>query len=163
MLVVVDIGAVLEKPLLLLEGNGYEPQILPCGMPQPPGVALVLPAQQALRIAPLGRCFRRGDGLRVLLRLGEIDGDIQLPVGGGGLPLHIPCDAVAPDVVRVLTEAVKPVRRLRRSLAVALPERADDLRGSGCQPSHQLRVEQVAADSPVLNAPLCRRLIQQLL
>ena len=54
--------------------------------------------------------LRRRDGLGVLLRFGEVDGDVQFPIGGGRLPLHILGDAIAPDVVRILTEAIKPVR-----------------------------------------------------
>jgi len=84
-LVVVDIGAVLEEPVLLMDGDGDDPVVLPGGVVEPSGVALVLSAQQALRIAALGGGLRRGDGLGVLLRLGEIDGDVQFPVGGGGL------------------------------------------------------------------------------
>ena len=114
MLVVVDIGAVLEEPVLPVDGDGNDPVILPGGVVEPSRVSLVLLAEQALGVAALGRCLGRGDGAGVLLRLGEIDGDIHIAVGGGGLPLHIPCDAVAPDIVGVLAEPVQPVRGLLR-------------------------------------------------
>ena len=149
-LVIVDVGTVLEEPILFVDGDGNDPVILPGGMPQPPGVALVLSAKHALRIAALGGGLCRGDALGVLLRLGEIDGDVQFPVGGGGLPLSVPRNAVAPDVVRVLTEAVKPVcGRLRVGL-IPSPEFTDDLSGAGRQYAHQLGIEQVAAGDVVL-------------
>ena len=146
-----------------MDGDGDDPVVLPGGVVEPSRVALVLPAELALRIAPLGRCFRRGDGLRVLLRLGEIDGDVQLAVGGGGLPLSVPRNAVTADVVRVLTEAVKPVCGLLRVGLIPSPEFTDDLSGAGRQYAHQLRVEKVAADRVILYDAPRRRVVQQLL
>ncbi len=88
-LVVVDIGAVLEEPVLLIDGDGDDPVVLPGGVVEPSRVALVLPAELALGVAGLGRGLRRGDGLGVLLRLGQVDGDVHIPVGCDGLPLYI--------------------------------------------------------------------------
>ena len=162
MLVVVDIGAVLEEPVLLIDGDGDDPVVLPGGVVEPSRVALVLPAELALGVAGLGRGLRRGNGLGVLLRLGQVDGDVQFPVGCGGLPLYIPGDAVTSDVVRVLTEAVEPVRRRLRGVAVLFPEALNDLRGAGRQYAHQLRVEKVAADRVILYDAPRRRVFQQL-
>ena len=162
-LVVVDIGAVLEEPVLLIDGDGDDPVVLPGGVVEPSRVALVLPAELALGVAGLGRGLRRGNGLGVLLRLGQVDGDVHIPVGCGGLPLYIPGDAVAPDVVRVLTKAVKPVcGRLRVGL-IPSPEFTDDLSGAGRQYAHQLGIEQVAAGDVVLYDAPRRRVVQQFL
>ena len=162
-LVIVDVGAVLEEPVLLIDGNGDDPVVLPGGMVEPSRVALVFPAKLALGITGLRCRLCRRDGLGVLLRLGEVNGDVQLPVGGGRLPLHIPCDAVAPDVVRVLTEAVKPVRGVLRASLIPPPELADDLRGPGRQPPHQLRVKEIPVRGIILDPSPGRRVIQQLL
>ena len=62
-LVVVDIGAVLEEPALPIDRDRDDPVVLPGGMVHPAGVALILPAQLALGIAALGRRFGGGDGL----------------------------------------------------------------------------------------------------
>ena len=161
-LVVVDIGAVLEEPVLLIDGDGDDPVVLPCGMPQPSRVALVLPAELAFWIAALGGGLRRGNGLGVLLRLGQVDGDVQLAVGGGGRPLPVPRNAVTPDVVRVLTEAVEPVRGLLQVGLIPSPEFTDDLSGAGRQYAHQLGIEQVAAGDVVLYDTPRRRVVQQL-
>ena len=161
-LVVVDVGAVLEEPVLLVDGHRYDPQILPCGVVYPPRVPLVLPAEQTLGIPPLGCRLRCGDGLGVLLRLGEVNGDVQLPVPGGDLPLHVPRDAVPPYVVRVLAEVIKPVRRRPRVLLIPVAERPDDLSGPRRQTPHQLRVKEIAAGHVVVDQPPRRRIVQQL-
>ena len=121
-LVVVDIGAILEEPALSVNGDGDDPVILAGGMVHPAGVALILPAQLALGVAALGRRLGGGDGPGVLLRLGEVDGDVQVPELRGGNPLHVPGDAVAADVVRVLAEVVKPVGGTLRGVGITLPE-----------------------------------------
>ena len=109
-LVVVDIGGVLEKPLLPIDHDGNDAVVLTGGVVEPPGVPLVLPAELALGIAALRRRLGGGDSTGVLLRLREIDGDVQIAVGCRGDPLLVLCDAVAADIVRVLAEAVVPVR-----------------------------------------------------
>ena len=159
-LVIVHIGGVLEKPILLIDGNGNDAVVLTGGMVHPAGVALVLPAQQALGIAALGRQLGGGDGLGVLFRLGEVDGDVQIAVGGGGHPLHILHDAVAADVVRVLAEFVVPVRGGLRGLAVLVPEHREDLGGPGRQDAHELRIQQVPAGDAAVDAALGLRPVQ---
>ena len=149
-LVVVDIGTVLEEPVLLMDGDGDDPVVLPGRVIYTSCVALVLSAKHAFWIAALGGGLRRGDGLGILLRLGQVDGDVQLPVGGGGLPLSVPRNAVTADVVRVLTEAVEPVRGLLRGVPVLFPKALNDLSGAGRQYAHQLGIEQVAAGGVVL-------------
>ena len=48
--------------------------VLPGGVVHASGVALVLPAELALGVAPLGGRLGGGDGSGVLLRLGQVDG-----------------------------------------------------------------------------------------
>ena len=89
--------------------------ILPGGVVERRPRTLVLLAEQALGIAALRRCLGRGDGAGVLLPLERLMVMSSSPVGGGGRPLlsHSNADNW-PDVVRVLTEAVEPVRGLLR-------------------------------------------------
>ena len=159
-LVIVDIGAVLEEPALPIDGDGDDPVILAGGMVHPAGVALILPAQLALGIAALGRRLGGGDGPGVLLRFGEVDGDVQVPKLRGGDPFHIPGDAVAADVVRILAEPVVPVGGGLRGLGIALPEGSKHLGGAGRQAAHQLRVQQVPADHAALDAAVGFRPVQ---
>ena len=95
-------------------------------MVQPPAVALVLTAELALGVPALGGGLGGGNRLGVLLRLGEIDGNIQIAVFGGCDPLHILGDAVGPDVVRVLAELIVPVRGQGGVVPVQVAELGDD-------------------------------------
>ena len=160
-LVVVDVGAVLEEPVLAVDGHGDHPVVLPGGMVHPACVALVLPAELALGVPALGGGLGRGDGLGVLLRLGEVDGDVQVPVRRRGDPLHVLGDAVAADVVRVLAQAVEPVRGLLRRAVIFFPEGGDDLAGPGGQLPHELGVQQVPADHAPGDDPPGLRVVQQ--
>ena len=108
-LVVVDVGAVLEIPRAVVDGQRDDAVVLAGGMVQPAGIALVLHAELALGVGALGGELCRRDGLGVLFGLREVDGDVKVAVRGLGDPLEVPLDAVAADVVGVLTELVEPV------------------------------------------------------
>ena len=158
-LVVVDIGAVLEEPVLAVNGDGDDAVVLPGGVVHTARVALVLPAELALGIAALGRRLGGGDGPGVLLRFGEVDSDIQVAVGRGSHPLHVLCDAVAENVIGVLAELIVPVCGGLRGFLIPGPERPDDLGGPGRQAAHQLGVKEVPAggvilDTAVLHSPV---------
>ena len=100
--VVIDIGAVLEVPGAACNGEGNDAQILPRRMIDASRVTLVFRAKLALGIARLGRIFCCCDGLGVLLRLGKVDGDIQITVFRRRLPSHVLLDAITADVIRIL-------------------------------------------------------------
>ena len=108
-LVVVDVGAVLEVPVAVVDGDGDDAVVLAGGMVHPAGVALVLHAELALGVGALGGELGRRNGLGVLFGLGEVDGDIQVAVGGGSDPLEVLLDPVAADVVGILAERIEPV------------------------------------------------------
>ena len=161
-LVVVDIGGILEEPFAVVDGDGDDPVVPPGGMVHPARVALIFPAELALGVAALGGGLGGGDGPGVLLRLGEVDGDVQIAVLRGGNPLHVSGNAVAADVVRILAEPVIPVRGRLGRLGVFLPEGPDDLRGAGGENSHQAGVKEVpAGDVPLNHPPLYGKFRQQ--
>ena len=145
-LVVIDVGGILQIPAAAVQLKGDDAVVLPGGMVHAARVALVFRAQGAFGIAGLRRELGRGDGARVLLGLGEVDGDVQLAVFAGVGPLFILRDAVAADVVGVLAEAVEPVGRLLRGDLVERMEAGADLVRPGRQHPHELRVEQIAGD-----------------
>ena len=111
----------------------------------PPGVALIFRAQLALGIAGLRGVFRCRNGLGVLFRLAEIDGDVQLPILRIGFPPHILHNTVAADVVRVLAEPVVPVRCRLGRFPVSFREFLPNLPGGWCQNTHQFGVQQIPA------------------
>ena len=163
MLVIVDVGAVLEKPVLAVEGDGDDPVVLPGGVIEPARIAFILAAEGAAGIAALRGRLCRGDGPRVLFRLGKIDGDVQLPVGGGGLPFDIPRDAVPADVVGIHREAIEPVGGGLRGGLVPRPEFGNDLRRAGRQPPHQFGIEKLSFGLTLLDEVMRRRIIRKLL
>src|SRR5699024_2152755 len=150
-LVVVDVGAVLEVPGAVVDGDGDDAVVLAGGVVHPAGVALVLHAQLALGVGALGGQLGGRDGLGVLFGLGEVDGDVQVAVGGGGDPLEVLLDAVAADVVGVLAEGVEPVGGGAGALLlVFVPEVGPHDAGPRGQHTHQPGVEQVPGHRVVL-------------
>ena len=153
-LVVVDVGAVLEEPVGAGHGDGDDPVVLPGGMVHPAGVALILGAELALGIARLGRGLGGGDGLGVLLGLGEVDGDIQVAVVGLGLPPQILFDPVAADVIGILGQGIIPIGGLLGAGGIEGGELGPDLPGQGREDAHELGIKEVlGGDVVVADAP----------
>ena len=151
-LVVIDIGGVLQKPGGAVDGDGDNAVVLPRGVVHPARVALILRAELAPGIVGRGEVPGGGDGLGVLLRLGEVDGDVQVPVLRGSLPLHVPGDAVPADVVGILAEGVIPVRGGLGALGIIEGlEFSGDLGGAGGEAAHQLRVKEVPVDHGIFH------------
>ena len=146
MLMEIGIGAVLQVELLPCERDGYDAVGLARGEVDAARVADVLLAEHAGRVAALGLQTLQRDGLGVLLRLGQVDRDLQLAVGGGGVPLDVLGDLRSADVVGVHTQAVEPVGcGLGALLLVQLFELFADLALAGHQGTHQagLKVDAV--------------------
>ena len=149
-LVVVHIGGVLQKPGGAVDGDGDNAVVLPGGVIDPAGVALVLGAQLAPGIGGGGQVPGGGNSLGVLLRLGEVDGNVQLAVLGGRLPLHILGDPVPADVIGVLAELIIPVGGLLGVLRPQGLEFVNHLAGTGGESAHDLGVKKVPVDNGVL-------------
>ena len=100
--IVVDIGRVLESPFPSLDSDGDDPVVLPGRVIGTSCVSLILHAELTFRVGR-GLCRAgRGNRLGVLLRLGEIDGNVQSAVLGIHGPFPVLFDAVAPDIITVL-------------------------------------------------------------
>ena len=118
-LVKVRIRAVLEAPALAVELNGDNAQVLASGMSAAVGcggasrVAFVFDAQLAggILLARVLGSTGCGDIARVLLRLGQVDGDLEVAPVGGGAPFDIARDGGAAHVTGVTAQAVEPVGR----------------------------------------------------
>ena len=127
-------------------------------------IAFVLHAELALGICALLRISGSSDGLGVLLRLGQVNGDIQIAVFGMRHPFLIPADTVTADVVRILAEFVKVICRLLRGICIMRTECADDLAGAGHQGTHNLRIEQIPVHyAVILQKSVVRRIVQHIL
>ena len=118
-LVKVRVRAVLETPALAVELDGDNAQILAGGVSAAvgcggaSGIALVFDAELAggiLLARVLGRTCR-GDIARVLLGLGQVDGDLKIAPVGGGAPFDVARDGGAAHVAGVAAQAVEPVGR----------------------------------------------------
>ena len=144
-LVIVDIGGILQKPVLARERDRDQAVVFARGIIGAAGIALGLAAELALGIAGGLGAARRGDRARVLLGLGEVDRDVKLAVFGLGLPLAVLRDAVAADIVAVAAESIIPVGRSLGILGVKRAETSDHLGGTRRQYAHEARVQQVAA------------------
>ena len=161
-LVVVDIGAVLQIPRAVVDGQRDDAVVLTGGVVHPARIALVLHAELALGVGALGGQLSGGNGFGVFFRLGKVDGDIQIAVGGLGDPLQIPLDAVAADVIGVLTELVEPVgRRFGTFGLVPLLKVGADDGGARGQHAHELGVEEVAGGGVVLAHAAGHRIVHQ--
>ena len=86
-LVVVNVGAVLQIPRAVVDGQRDDAVIFARRVVHAAGVALVLHAQLALGVSTLGCKLCGGNGLGIFFRLGQVDGDIQIAVLGLGDPL----------------------------------------------------------------------------
>ena len=161
-LVIVHIGRVLQKPGRAVDGNGDNPVVLPGGVVHPAGIPLVLRAQQTPGIGGGGQIPGRRNGLGVLLRLGQVDGDVQFAILGGSLPLHIFGNPVPADIVGILAEGIVPIGGLLRSLPVQGLEFLNHLGGPGGKRPHQLGIQQIPIGDGVLGQhPPLRRVVQQ--
>ena len=149
-LVIVNVGGVLQEPFFAADGHGDNPVVSPGGVVHPSGVALIFPAELALGIAGLGGQLGGGDGLGVLLGLTQVDGNVQIAVLAFVLPADVLCDPVGADVVRVPAEGVVPVRSLPGGKGVLFPEGADDLPGHGGKAAHNPGVENVPGGDVVV-------------
>ena len=118
-LVKVRVRAVLEAPALAVELDGDNAQILAGGVSAAvgcggaSGVALVFDAQLTGGIL-LARVFGGtgcGNIARVLLGLGQVDGDLKIAPVGGGAPFDVARDGGTAHVAGVAAQAVEPVGR----------------------------------------------------
>ena len=159
-LIVVDVGGILQAPGFAADLNGNDPVVGPGGMVHPARVALVLPAQLAFGIGSLGGIFGSGDGFGVLFGLGQVDGDVHFAILAGVFPAHVLLDPVAADVVCIATEAVIPVRGLHRGSCILFPEGTDDLPGHGGHSAHDPGVENIPGGDVVLAQALGHGIVQ---
>ena len=92
--------------------------ILPGRMIHAAGIAFIFHTQLAFGIAAGFGQLGGSNGFGILLRLGQVDGDINSAILGIHFPAHIPLNAVAADVVAVLAEFVEIFSSFLRRLGI---------------------------------------------
>ena len=149
MLVIVNVWRILKVPIRARHIEGNLTEVGSRCFRNRAGVAFVIVAKNALWVARLRHLLCGGDGLGVLLGLGEIDGDVDVAVLGVSRPLEILCNSVASYIVGVAGELVEVVGcRLGRGL-IELLELGNNAGGAVNEHAHDLGVEEVAIDHRV--------------
>ena len=112
----------------------------------PARIAFIFHAELTLRISALRRILCRSNGLRVLFRLGQVDGDINLSVRAVHFPADIFLYPVPTDIIVILTELIESIRSLLRILAIYIFKFFNDFRWRRRQNTHELCIEQISRD-----------------
>ena len=107
-----------EAPRLAVDRDRHDAEILPRRVRNGPRVADIFDAEQAFGVT--GRLFqlRRRNVSGVFFGLREVDGNFEFTVLRVGNPVLILRDAVAADVVAILTELVEVIGRRFRAFCV---------------------------------------------
>ena len=162
-LVIIHIGRILEKPVCLIDFQRNDPVILSGRMVYPTHISHVFLAELALGITALLHQFGSRNGLGILLRFGEIDGNINISIHTGNSPANIPGNTIAANIVRVLGKLIVIICGLFRRLFVKLPEFSGDLGRSRQKTVHQSGVKKITVNGAVLLEDSCLcRIIQQI-
>ena len=108
-LLIVEIRGILEEPGVFVEGEGDHAVILAGRETGAARIAGIVDTEHAGGIGKAGGIFERGDVAGIFFRLGEVDGDVQIAIGGGGGEALIFGDLVDADVIAVAAELIEPV------------------------------------------------------
>ena len=122
-------------------------------------IADVFDAKQAFRVTGSLLELCRRDVSGVFLGLREVDGNFQLAVFRVGDPVLILCDAVAADVVAVLTQLIEIIRRRFWRLRIERPELPHNFRRTRRDTAHEPRIKQIALRNGVRDHALFRRIV----
>ena len=159
-LIIIHIGRILKSPSAAVDRQRNDPVILTCRMIDTTCITLVFHTKQTFRITALLCQPCRRNRFGVFFRLGQIDRNIQIAVFRWRYPLFIPANTVSSNIVRVLTEFIKEIRRCFRGLFIFLMKPADDLAGTPYQTAHDLCVKQIPInDTILLQDPVFHRII----
>ena len=160
MLIIVGIRGILQKPLPAAKIQGYQAMRLAGRVTGMTGKALILPAQQALRIAGGLHQLCLGNITGILFRLGKINRNIQIAILGSRLPDNIFVNTRLSYIVRSNTQLIIVIRSQLRRPVIICPESPDYLRRPWHHAVHQQRIKQITLVGSILNDSLLRSIIQ---
>ena len=150
MFIIIHVRRVLEPPSAAVYGHRDNPVILSGRMVDPSCITFILHAQKAFGITALLRIFGCRNGFRIFLRLGEIDGDIQISILGRRNPFLILFDTVTSDIIRILTQLVEIIGSQLGIFLIFILKLPDHFARSRHQHTHNLCVKKI----PVYHAIL---------
>ena len=151
--IIVNIRGVLEAPLTAVDGDRNNPVVLSCGMVYASCIAFIFHTQLAFGVSALFCVFGGCNRLGILLRLGQVDGDIQISVLCMGNPFLVTAYAVTSDIVCILAEFVKILRCSFRGLGIVSIEFSNNFTGTRHKHAHDFCIEQI----PVYNAVVFKK------
>ena len=163
MFIIIRVRGILQEPAVCGEAQRDQAVRLTRRMARMAGIALVLAAEQAFRVARRRRELCLGDVTRVLLRLREVDRDVEVTVLRRRLPDDVLVDAILADVVRRDAHLVELVRRGLRAARVVAAEAAHDLRRARHHAIHDARVEEIAVFRRILDESLLGSIVEHIL
>ena len=151
-LAVVQIRRVLQIPRAVVQRQRNHAVVLARGEADAARVAGVFHAQHALGIARLPGAALGGDVPGILLRLGQIDGDLQPAAGRVLKKADVLRHAIHADVVDAAAQRVEILGgRSGAPGAIELLKARAHLGGRGRERAHQLGGEQIPALAAVLD------------
>ena len=101
--VVINVRRILESPAASLDRDRDDAVVLSCRMVGTSGIAFVFHAELTFWIGSGFRFSCSGNRFRIFFRFGKIDRNVKCAVFGFDCPFSIFFDAVAADIVTVLT------------------------------------------------------------
>ena len=110
--IIIDIRGILHIPVTVLNRNRHYTMVLAGRMVQPATIPHIFPAQQTFWITALFCRPGRRNGSGILLRLGQVDCNIQPAILRVSRPFHISGNPVTADIIRVLAEFIIKIRCL---------------------------------------------------
>ena len=103
MFIIINIRRILEAPRTVIDRQRNRPVILSCRMIDSSCVPHIFLAEQTLWITALFRLFCCGYRLRIFLRLGEINRNINITINAWGFPPYILLNPITADIISILT------------------------------------------------------------
>ena len=160
MLVVVNVGRILQIPLVARKRDRNDAVILTGGGVDSARISFIFTAQKAFRITALRKRFCRRDGFRVLFGLRKVDGDVNLAVFAFGLPFHILFNAIVADIIGCFGKGIIIIGRLFGAFFVKRIKLFDHRTRERRERAHELCVEKIAVhDRIVFQKPVLCRLV----
>ena len=162
-LIVIRVRRVLHEPPVTGQAQWNQTMRLAGRMTGMTSIAFILTAQQTFRIRAGFHELCLGNIPRILLRLGQIDGDIEIAIFRSRLPDDILIDTILADVVRSNAHLVEFIRSRFRGTGIVTAPPADNLRRTWHDTVHDTRVKKVALIDRILDQPLRCRIVEHIL
>ena len=150
-LIVIHIWRILESPRCIVDRDRNDPVVLSCRMVYTACISLIFRTQKAFRITACLGILRCSDRLRILLRFGKVDGNVDISVRTLNFPFLVFLNTIAADIVAVLAQFVEINSRFLRVLLISVPELLLNLCRTRHQTVHKSCIKKITVDNTVLD------------